>query len=432
MNPRLLALKLLQQILVQGKSLNQLSSQINSQIKSPEDIALCRQLVYGVVRWHEQLRFIAAKLVSRPLKEKDSDVYTLLLLGIYQLMHTRIPDHAAVNETVKLISKLKKPWARGLINGVLRNLLREKSNIEAQCSEDPVARYSHPQWLIDVLKKDWPSDWQAILEANNQQGRMTLRANQQRVSREALQAKLSEQNIQSQLADFADQGLYLEQAKDPRVIDGFSEGDFSVQDEAAQMAAQLLDLKPRMSVLDACAAPGGKTAAMLEREPGIEVTALDIDEERLQKIDETLNRLHLSANLKAVNAAELESWWSDESFDRILLDAPCSGTGVIRRNPDIKIHRRLEDIGRLVDNQRILLQRLWSILKPGGILLYATCSIIKKENEKQIEEFIASHKDAELIPIEAPWGRAVSYGRQVLPGEHGMDGFYYASIRKLD
>ena len=431
MNPRLLALKILHQVLIQGKSLNQLSGQINNEIGIGEDRALCRQLVYGTVRWYEQLNFVASLLLKKPLKDKDSDVYILLLSGIYQLLHTRIPDHAAVNETVKLTVKIKKAWARALLNGVLRNFIRDKDKLDKQITGNPVAQYSHPQWLIDVVKNDWPEQWREILEANNQQGPMSIRANVLKNTREELQKLLADQSIESETLAFATNGLRLLKAKDPVSIVGFKEGLFSVQDEAAQLASELLDVKPGMAVLDACAAPGGKTAAILESCAGIKLQAIDVDDARLDKVRETLQRLNLSAQLMAVDAADVESWWQGQVFDRILLDAPCSGTGVIRRNPDIKIHRRLEDLARLVDNQRILLQKLWSILKPGGILLYATCSIVKDENENQIAEFIQSREDAEMVKIQAQWGRQSSFGRQILPGEHDMDGFFYASIRKL-
>lgn len=429
MNPRLLALNIIQQVVVQGKSLNALSATINREIQANDDRALCRELVYGVVRWYEKLDYILSRQLSKPLKAKDSDVYCLLLLGIYQILYTRIPDHAAVNETVNLTNKLKKNWAKGLINGILRNLLRDKEIVLAD-PDDESARFSHPQWLIDLLKKDWPEEWEQILTANNVQARMSIRVNCRKYSRNELHEKLLRQGLDSVESKYAEHGLYLNQPVDPRRIKEFTEGGFSVQDEAAQLAAELLELEHGMAVLDACAAPGGKSTAILERGTDIALTALDVDESRLEKVRESLARLKLSARLTAADAAAIDSWWDGNPFDRILLDAPCSGTGVIRRNPDIKIHRQLEDVKRLVDNQRLLLRQLWSVLKPGGIMLYATCSVLKDENENQIANFVASHKDAEIVSKEFPWGRAVTFGRQILPGDDGMDGFYYAIIRK--
>ncbi len=432
MNPRLLALKIIQQVIDDGKSLGTLSVIINRDIEAPDDRSLCRELVYGVVRWSERLDFIISRLLSKPLKAKDVDVYCLMLLGAYQILYTRIPDHAAVNETVKLIAKLKKPWARSLVNGVLRNLLREQESLLAESEKQETATYSHPQWLIDLIKSDWSDHWQAILAANNQQGAMSIRVNAQKNSRAAFKAMLLSREIVTYETEFAEYGLTLERPIDPRGLREFKQGMFSVQDQAAQLAAELLDVQAGMTVLDACAAPGGKTSAILERVSPIKLIALDVDKDRLQKVEQTLQRLGMSAQLTAADAADLTAWWDGVAFDRILLDAPCSGTGVIRRNPDIKIHRTLEDISRLVDNQRRLLQQLWTTLKVGGVLLYATCSILKKENQNQVADFLACHSDAELIPFDVEWGADVINGRQILTGEHGMDGFFYAGLRKLD
>lgn len=432
MNPRLLALRIIHEVLEDGKSLNSLAIKINSNTLSVEDRALCRQLVYGSVRWYEKLDFILSRLLTKPMKAKDSDVYCLLLLGIYQILYTRIPDHAAVNETVKLAVKLKKPWARNFANAILRNLLRQRERLEADADNDETAMYSHPSWLINIIKADWPDEWQQVLQSNNAQGKMTLRVNPRKLSRSNFLQALKEMNIKAEETSFSQHGVLLEKAVDVQSVYGFQQGVCSVQDEAAQLAADLLNIESGMSILDACAAPGGKTAAILEQHDNIQVTALDVDEMRLDRIRETLNRIELSAELKVADAGELQTWWDGNAFDRILLDAPCSGTGVIRRNPDIKIHRNPDDIERLISKQKELLQQLWKTLKCGGVLLYATCSIVKNENDRQVSEFIASQDDAELLPIEAKWGRQLSCGRQILPGEHDMDGFFYARIRKLE
>lgn len=432
MNPRRHALKVVQQVLADGKSLNALSATINQTISEPDNRALCRELIYGVIRWNQRLDFYVSHLLDKPLRGKDMDIYCLLLLGAYQICFMRIPDHAAVNETVKLTIKLKKAWAKKLVNGVLRNLIRRKEELENKAQSEEEALYSHPQWFIDAVKADWPEDWQAILNANNQQGPMTLRVNASRTTRETLMNAFASRNITSHVAQFSPQGVVLQNAQDPRTMPEFEQGLFSVQDEAAQLAVDLIEPQPNMQVLDACSAPGGKTAAILEQDPNLRMLALDIDEKRIQSVQQTLQRLSLNAEVQAINALDVEHWWDGNPFDRILLDAPCSGTGVIRRNPDIKVHRQLADIDRLVDNQQQLLKQLWSTLRLGGVLLYATCSILKRENEQQAAAFLRNQPDAEQIPIDAQWGREVSYGRQILPGENGMDGFYYVRFRKLD
>ncbi len=431
MNPRLLATRILQQVIFQGKSLNSCIAQFTQHIDEPKDRAMSRELVSGVLRFYERLDFLLSELLKKPLKEKDSDVYCLLLVGLYQIYYMRVPDHAAVSETVRLTQKLKKGWAKGFLNGVLRQSIRDKDALLSKIEQEEEAKFSHPQWLIDKIKTDWPADHVSIFEQNLLHAPMVLRVNQQIQSTEKYLDRLNVKSMGGECLAFSNEAIRLEKSCDVMMLPGFKQGEVSVQDQAAQLAAGLLDLQAGFRVLDACAAPGGKTAHMLETEPKINVLALDVSEDRLLRVEDTLQRLKLKAKTCAADAVQIDEWWDGELFDRILLDAPCSAIGVIRRNPDIKIHRNAEDIPQLVGNQRKLLEALWLTLKPGGILLYATCSVLKDENENQVDSFLRSHLDALEVKINQDWGRDGKCGKQILPGENGMDGFYYARIQKL-
>ncbi len=425
MNVRLLAAQALVEVLYEHRSLSQILSFHLERCPSA-DRALLQELAFGTLRFHPRLERQLAGLMQKPLKARDADVQALLLLGLYQLGHMRIPPHAAVSETVEAASALGKPWAKGLINGVLRNFLRQ-APVPAQ---DEVARYAHPAWLIGKLRKAWPQDWEAILEANNDRPPMTLRVNAQRTSRADYLARLAAQGIAAVAADHAPEAVVLTEPMDARALPGFAEGAVSVQDAAAQLAAGLMDLRPGQRVLDACAAPGGKTCHMLELQPDLAMVAVDQEASRLERVTENLRRLQLAATLVCADAGAPARWWDGQPFDRILLDAPCSATGVIRRHPDIKALRRPDDIPALAQTQHAMLEALWPLLQRGGRLVYATCSVLPQENAAQIERFLAEHADAEAIPIETAWGRAAGVGRQVLPGESGMDGFFYACLRR--
>ena len=392
---------------------------------------LCQQLCYGVLRFQPQLQTIADQLITKPLKNKDSDIAMLLLCGLYQLRFMRLAEHAALSETVNACTSLTKPWAKGLLNACLRTYQRQQAKFDDAVLQSETARYAHPQWLIEQLKNDWPTEWPDILNANNQQAPMMLRVNQLMCQRQEYLARLKQAGIAASPLTENNVGICLKAACDVMLLPGFTAGAVSVQDGAAQLVADLLDIKPHQHILDACAAPGGKTGHLLEIEPENSVIALDIDPKRLGQIQQNLERLGLSATLKTADANATQNWWNGEKFDRILIDAPCSGTGVIRRHPDIKLLRRPSDIAALVEKQQQLLESLWPLLKTGGVLVYTTCSTFKQENEQQMINFIAQYNDAEEITVPAMTANRRTVGYQRLPGESQMDGFYYACLRKI-
>lgn len=413
---------------IQGQSLNTASIDISKRLDETQR-GLFQQLCYGVIRWYPTLEILSEQLLSKSLKAKDGDILALLLIGIYQLRSLRIPDHAAISETVNACKLLNKQWATGLMNACLRNYQRQQDALEKSLTQQNVSLYAHPTWLIEKYQNDWPDDWQTLLTANNQQPPMMLRVNSREYSQAEYLELLVKANIAAHAIENCPQGILLEQACDVFSLPGFVDGAVSVQDGAAQQVADLLDIQPNQRILDACAAPGGKTCHILERHSHNEMTALDISDERLKQVDENLSRLHLTANCLAADASDTQNWWNGEQFDRILIDAPCTGSGVIRRHPDIKLLRKSEDIEQLAQQQRALLDNLWPLLKPDGLLVYTTCSAFKQENELQIEAFLQRQPDAmEHIPAKAPARRA-SFGYQLLPGDNDLDGFYYACLR---
>lgn len=413
---------------VDGASLNQQISLLESRVKE-RDRSLFRQLCYGTVRLYPQLNAIASQLLAKPLKGKDRDITLLILCGGYQLSDTRIPEHAAVSATVAATKDLKKPWAKALVNGVLRQWQRRSDELRGNLEDFALA--AHPQWLYRAINTAWPQQADTILQQNNQQPPLCLRVNQAHCNADQYLALLTEQGIGGQRCDYAVEGVRLDSPVGVEQLPHFAEGWASVQDEAPQLSASLLELAPGQRVLDACCAPGGKSCHILESEPQLaELVALDIDPERLPRVRENLQRLQLTATVTTGDAAAVDGWWDGVSFERILLDAPCSATGVIRRNPDIKLHRSPADIEALAQLQGEILQALWRTLAPGGLLLYATCSILPRENNEQVAHFCQHQEDAEHLPITAEWGLACDYGRQLLPQEQGHDGFYYALLRK--
>ncbi|MFI3122154.1 MAG: 16S rRNA (cytosine(967)-C(5))-methyltransferase RsmB [Methylococcaceae bacterium] len=427
MNTRLIAARVLSRVLQDGQSLTAALDHAFLSIESGKDRAFIQALCYGVCRQFHRLDFVLSQLLDKPLK--DADVKALALVGLYQLNFMRVKPHAAVSETVLAVRK--KPWAKSLINALLRTYLREQEGLEHKADAFQSAALSHPDWLIKHLEQDWPEQALTLLQENNLQPPMVLRVNLAKTSRENYLQRLIGQEIAAEAVSFCPSAITLDKPVPVDVLPGFADGLVSVQDTAAQLAAGLLDVQPGQRVLDVCAAPGGKTAHILESQAQLkELVAVDIDESRMQRVSENLQRLNLQAKLTVGDAAKPEDWWDGTLFERILLDAPCSALGVIRRHPDIKLLRRAEDIGPLQALQKSILQAVWPLLAPGGILLYATCSILKQENERQIQAFLAEHGDAVELPITADWGVAGVSGRQILTGESAMDGFYYARLSK--
>ncbi|AZF02823.1 16S rRNA (cytosine(967)-C(5))-methyltransferase RsmB [Pseudomonas sp. R5-89-07] len=431
MNPRLAAAKALAAVLNGKASLN---SSLPVQLDKVEDRdrGFTQDLAFGTARWQPRLSALAAKLLQKPFKAADADVEALLLVGLYQLLYTRVPAHAAIGETVGCADKLKKPWAKALLNAVLRRAQRESEALLAELEHDPVVRTAHPRWLQKSLKAFWPQQWEAICAANNAHPPMILRVNRRHHSRDAYLHLLSGAGINATPCVYSIDGIVLEAAADVRSLPGFADGWISVQDEAAQLAADLLDLAPGQRVLDACCAPGGKTCHILEVEKDLAgVVAVDLEAKRLVRVRENLARLGLSADLIAADGRDTATWWDGKPFQRILLDAPCSATGVIRRHPDIKLTRQADDIAALAVLQGELLDALWPTLEVGGMLLYATCSTLPTENTEVIEAFLARTSGARELDLATTAGIKQPHGRQLLAQEGGHDGFYYAKLIKI-
>lgn len=435
MNVRASAAKVLNQVVEQGQSLSQ-ALPVAQKDLSPKDKALLQVLCYGVLRTLPRLDFFCRSLMTKALKGKQRDLHFLILVGIYQLLYTRIPSHAAVGETVNGAKALKKPALKGMVNGVLRSFLREQEQLVEKADKEETLRFCHPSWLVKRLKQAYGNEKAAeIMLENNQQAPMWIRVNSLHHDRDAYQSLLEEIELNSVVSNDVDNqnALRLEKPTDVYRLPGFEEGWVSVQDGAAQLAAHYLGAKENDLILDACSAPGGKTVHTLELQPKLkQMVAVDFDEKRLLRVQENLERLKLSATVIHGDASKPDEWWSGEQFDRILCDAPCSATGVIRRHPDIRWLRRDSDIQVLVDLQKSILNALWEKLKPGGTLLYATCSILPDENDLQIAHFLENTPDAMLVPLtkNKESNNKEAKGRQLLPNEDAMDGFYYAKLQK--
>lgn len=432
LNSRTIAAQIISRVLKEKISLKDaLASGIKANIAS-RDRGFIEELSYGVIRWYAPLRQLCSFLLKKPLSPADQDVYALLLIGLYQLNYLETSPHAAVHETVQAAKELHKVWAVPLINGVLRTFQRQKISLLKRLHKD--IYFAHPDWLIKKLQQAWPNEWQTILTANNHLPPMSLRVNLLKVTRKDYNQKLKDYAIKGNLSELSSVGIILHESCPVFKLPGFIEGEISIQDTAAQLAAKLLLLEPGLRVLDACAAPGGKTTHILEAQPDLlSCVAVDHDAIRLNKVKDNLSRLGLGdtkVQLLYAKAQDLKNIWKGNLFDRILLDAPCSGTGVIRKHPDIKILRREEDIAKLAEQQYQLLSSLWGLLKPNGILLYATCSVLPEENVEVLRRFLSHCSNAIEEVIDETWGITCPIGRQILPQIHGPEGFYYAKLRK--
>lgn len=403
------------------------------------DRGLFKALCFGTLRWQPRLANYLAALLDKPVKAREGDVEALLLVGLFQLAFMRVAPHAAVSETVAAARTLNKGWAAGLVNAVLRRYQRDHKELERICNEQAECRLAHPAWLLECLAADWPDDQEAIAQANNEQPPMWLRVNARRSSAAEYVEQLASVNgVQARTEAVAAQAVRLEEPVETTELPGFADGAVSVQDAAAQLAPLFLEPEDGMRILDACAAPGGKTCHILELCPDLAaLVAIESDGQRMSRLHDNLQRLGLKAETTIADVGQTGDWWDGTLFDRILLDVPCSATGVIRRHPDIKLTRRASDIGALAERQAAMLRAIWPVLAPGGRLLYASCSVLKRENAEVVADFLARTPDAE--PLETPQqlvaagvGRPAGPGLQILPGEADMDGFYYACLRKAD
>ena len=417
----------------EGQSLDAAISAHESQLP-PGERSLLRMLAYGTLRNHWRLQEWIGELVNRPLRRRDSVINALLAVGLYQLCDTRIPDHAAVSQTVEAVRQLRRPKLAGLVNACLRRFQRE-----ALVERDPVgaeSRFNHPQWLIDRLRRDWPDDADEVLAANNERAPMWLRVNASRGTAAEYKGRLAVEGIEATLLEGIPDAVRLGEPQGVDALPGFADGDASVQDAAAQIAARWLMRDKPQRVLDACAAPGGKSAHVLELGgEAVQLTAIDNDAKRLERVRENHARIGADATIVLGDASKPGDWWDGTAFDAILLDAPCSATGVIRRHPDIKVLRRDTDIEALSGLQADILRALWPLLANGGRLLYVTCSVLAAENDEVVQAFLEVNSDAAedtVLPNNnvRDLMRRKACGYQVLPGEAGLDGFYYACLVK--
>jgi len=400
---------------------------------APAERPLAAELAFGALRHGPRYERLIAHLMKRPLRARAPAVHGALLIGMHQLLETRVAAHAAIAETVEAVRALEGEWAVGLVNAVLRRVQRDGERLREEFAQDPEFVHAHPRWLLDSFQRDWPADWPALVAAGNARAPLALRVNSRRATREAYAARLGAAGIAHEAHPFARDALLLADGGEPTALPGFADGEVSVQDAAAQLACDLLDLAPGQSLLDACAAPGGKLCHALEREPKLaRALALDADPSRLARVAENLARLGLVATLTAGDAGAPAAWWDRRPFERILLDAPCTATGIVRRHPDIKLLRRPKDVEAAAATQARLLDALWPLLASGGRLVYATCSVLEREGARQVARFVERTADALAVPLAVPWGRVSGFGRQILPGDAAMDGFFYAVLIKRE
>ncbi|EKF74298.1 tRNA and rRNA cytosine-C5-methylase [Alcanivorax hongdengensis A-11-3] len=423
-DPRLTAVRVLNRVLPgqgDGESLREVLRDFPLE---GADGGLMRDLCFGVCRYLRPLNHWLNQQLDKPLKPSVQPLRLALLAGLYELWFSERPAHAVVNAYPDLCRKLKAGWASGLSNAILRKASRLSAD-QALADLPPAIRFSLPGWLWKQWQQDWPEQAEALAEASLQPPPFTLRVNRQQHHREALLAQLPEARP-GRLTPFS---LYLP----PRPVNqlpGFADGALSVQDEAAQLPAELLQCPADGRILDACAAPGGKTGQLAERFPEAQLVALELEDKRLARVAENLQRLGHQATLMQGDASQPQSWWDGTPFDAILLDAPCSATGILRRQPDVRWHRKRSDLTALADLQARMLDALWPLLKPGGMLVYATCSVLRQENDRQVEAFLARQPDAQDVTPRPEEATMVAAGWQLFPRAQGPDGFYVACLQK--
>ena len=426
---RALAAQALAQVALRGVSLREAMERHAQRLPDSRDRALLMALVSDGARWWPRFDAALDRLLEQPLRKKAPVVHALLVLGLVQLEVLELADYAAVAATVEAVRALKRPQFAGLVNAVLRRWQRERATHLAALDAQPETRHAHPRWLAEAIARDWPAQAEAVLVADNREPPLMLRANRRHGTREALVERLRLDGQTAEPHSWLADAIVLPHSTDVTRLPGFDDGAFAVQDGAAQIAADLVDLRGGLRVLDACAAPGGKACHLLERAE-IDLTALDSAPPRVDRIRQNLQRLRLDARLLTGDAGAPKAWWNHQPFDRILVDAPCSATGVLRRRPDVRLHRRASDIAALQAQQRRILAALWPLLAPGGRLLYITCSLLRAENEAIVGELLAAQPDAHAVAFELPVGRAVAVGWQILPGDGDLDGMYYAVLEK--
>lgn len=428
-NSRAVAARIIEKVVYDGQQLNRAMDRMMTG-QTEKQRPFVSEIVNGVVRWFWRLDCYAEKLLERPLRSSDRDVYCLLLVGLYQLEFMRVPQYDSVSESVKAATVLGKSWAIGLVNAILRKYSRERNSYKIEELPDS-SRYSHPNWMIEQLREEWPEYWCSILQANNTKPQLTLRVNREMTSVAEYLELLSRDGIVAIADSVAPFGIQLEERIPIAKLPGFNDGMISIQNSASQLVVPAMDIQPGHRVLDACAAPGGKMIHMLETQPDLyELVAVDISETRCSEIVDNLERVGKSATVMTTDAGQPDQWWDQKPFDRILLDAPCTAMGVINKHPDIKHHRRREDIDNAVRQQCQLLDALLPLLHEDGKLFYTTCSILSAENEDAILGATIRNPNFRSEILPASLGRSTGHGRQRLQGVDRSDGFFYASLTR--
>lgn len=426
---RALAAQALAEIALRGASLRDAMERHAPKLADGRDRALLMALLSDGARWWLRFDPVLDRLLEKPLRQKEPAIHALLVLGLVQLEILQLPEYAAVAATVQATRALQRPRMAGLVNAVLRRWLRERESLLASLEAKPQTRHAHPVWLAKTLERDWPARADAVMAADNLEPPLMLRVNRRRTTRESLLERLRSDGYTAEAHAWLADGIVLPHSTDVTRLPGFAAGELAVQDGSAQIAADLADVRDGQRVLDACAAPGGKACHLLER-ADVALTALEFDAKRAQRITQNLDRLGLKADIVIGDAGQPGDWWDNKPFDRILIDAPCSATGVLRRRPDVRLHRRESDIAALTAQQHRILASLWPLLAPGGRLLYITCSMLRAENDAIVSAWLDTQPDARAVAIELPAGQAASVGWQILPGDGDLDGMYYAVLEK--